>query len=209
MKYSLILILLLCAGASAYAQEDPTIAAHRNRIKSERAQAEALFKTQEKSCYQKFAVNDCLDAAKKARRDRLNDLHRQEISLNDGERKRKATERVRANEEQAAAERRRDDAQRARSLTDAQERKAKATEKAATRAADASSAPAKAAQRREQMAKRKAEQEAARKRKSDEEAVNRERHQQQLDEAQARKQALEKRLAERKKPPAAPLPPPQ
>jgi colicin import membrane protein len=75
--------------------------------------------------------------------------------------------------------------------------------------ADASSAPNKAARRHEQAQQRQAENDASRKRKAQEEALNRERHEQRLAEAQTRRANLEKRLAERRKPPAAPLPPAQ
>lgn len=67
-------------------------AAERSRITQERAAANEQFDRASRACYQRFAVTDCLEQARAQRRDRLGDLRRQEISLNDADRRRKAAE---------------------------------------------------------------------------------------------------------------------
>lgn len=209
MKHLVLVLALSGLSLVARAQDDPGAAAERARLTSERAAAEAAFKSEEKACYGKFGVNDCLNAAKARRRAALADLRRQETSLNDAQRKGKAAQRIRDDEERAAAERRREEAQRAKSAQSHKQREAQAADKAATRASGDPARPAKAVQRREQLEQRKAEQDAARSRKARQEASNREHHQHRLAEAQERRAKLAKKLAERKKPPAAPLPAPQ
>ena len=69
MKKPLLLALLwicVCFGARAQ-DEDPGVAAQRARIASERKEAEAAFTARQKQCYLKFAVNDCVKAAKSQR----------------------------------------------------------------------------------------------------------------------------------------------
>lgn len=94
-------LLPLVLALPALAQ-DAGAAAERQRIQAERARAESVFAAEEKICWGKFAVNDCIDAAKSRRREALADLRRQEISLNDADRKRKAAERLREIEERKA-----------------------------------------------------------------------------------------------------------
>ncbi len=75
------------------------VSAERSRIAAERQAVEARFKQDEAACYKKFAVNDCVDALRAVRREKLADLRRQEISLNDAERKRKGAEQLRRMED--------------------------------------------------------------------------------------------------------------
>ena len=110
-----LLLALLVLPFGLHAQEDESAAAERARIAAERGKAEAAFRVQEKACYGKFAVNDCLSAAKAQRRQVLADLRRQEISLNDAQRKRKAAERLRELDQRSAPDKQREEAgQRAR-----------------------------------------------------------------------------------------------
>ena len=104
MKKLLFWIAAACLVQVALAQDAEDPAAARAHISAERSQVEAAFRLQEKGCYSKFAVNDCLKAARAQRRETLADLKRQETSLNDADRKRKGAERQRALEEKAAAE---------------------------------------------------------------------------------------------------------
>ena len=97
-----VLLIAFCLAAAAQAQQDEaSLAAERARLGNERARVDAEFKAEEKACYGKFAVNDCLAAAKSKRRQALGDLRRQEIALNDAERKRKAIERRQSIEDKA------------------------------------------------------------------------------------------------------------
>ncbi|MDB5880970.1 MAG: hypothetical protein JWP43_848 [Ramlibacter sp.] len=209
MKQLVLMLSLLGLSLVAAAQDDdPGASAERARLKSERTAADAAFKAEEKRCYGTFAVTDCLNAARALRRSALADLRRQETSLNDGERKRKAAQRVRDAEARGVAERRREENQLTRAAASQKQRESDAAQKAATRASADAARPAKAAQRQEQNEKRHAEQEAARSRKVAEEAHNRERYEHRLAEAEDRRLKLEKKNTERTKPPSAPLPTP-
>lgn len=79
------------------------VAAEHARIQVERQQIEKRFADEEAGCFQKFAVNDCRDASRARRRVDMADLRRQEISLNDAERKRKGAEQMQRMEQSAAA----------------------------------------------------------------------------------------------------------
>jgi colicin import membrane protein len=75
-----ILGLLLALPALGNAQGSPE-SAELARINAQREHAEAEFAAQEKACYQRFAVNSCIETARKHRRDALAELRRQEIAL--------------------------------------------------------------------------------------------------------------------------------
>ena len=103
----LLLLLLLLAAARAAAQVDDTStvqqreAAERERIRQTRTVAQARFAEQEAQCYRLFAVNDCLIEVRRARRELLGDLRRQELSINDAQRKRRAAEQLLRSDEKA------------------------------------------------------------------------------------------------------------
>lgn len=79
------------------------VAAEHARIEAERQQIEKRFADEEAGCFQKFAVTDCRDASRARRRVEMADLRRQEISLNDAERKRKGAVQLQRMEQSAAA----------------------------------------------------------------------------------------------------------
>ena len=202
-------VAMLSLPAMLQAQEVQGEAAQRARIASERAQAEAVFRAQEKACYGKFAVTDCLNAAKAQRRQVLADLRRQEISVNEAQRKRKAAEHVRSIEERSTSDKQQKPGQQGADAANEQRpREAAAARKAADRASSKAEAQAKAVARQEQLTRRQAEASAARTKKAEEAARNVKLRQQRLAEAQDRRASMDKRLAERKKPRAEPLPPP-
>lgn len=62
----------------------------RERIGQTRVQINAQFRAREIGCYQRFAVNDCLNESRRTERELLADLRRQEILINDAQRKRRA-----------------------------------------------------------------------------------------------------------------------
>ena len=200
MKKLLVLLVLL-GPLCLRAQEAGAVAAEQARIRAERNQAEAVFLAEEKACYGKFAVNDCVDAARAKRREVLAGLRRQEIALNDAERRRKAAERVRELEERNSSEAQRGQAeQRTKALAQQRDREARAAEKAAERASR---------EGRVQSAKpEKSKHDTSREQKNNEAARNRKQQEERLAQAQERKAKFEKRLAERKKPAAEPLPVP-
>jgi hypothetical protein len=188
------------AACAAHAQgQDPSIDAERKRLQEERAKVEAEYKADEKACYAKFAVNSCLDKAKAKRREAVSDLRRQEISLNDAERKRKAAERERSIEDRANAVK-----PPASGQADA-DRQLRANERAAERAQQAASAPAKAAEREKQVEKREAEIKASAQRRQQDAAQAAKEHERRVAEAKEREENMKRRQAERKKPPASSL----
>lgn len=204
--------LLLMLACGLHAQELPvdegTAQRQRARIAAERTEVEAAFRTQEKACYGKFSVTDCVDAARTRRRAALADLRRQEVALNDADRRRKGAERLRAIEDRNTRQSEREEAGgRANGLT-GQQRDARAAEKSAASAAAASDREARGAQRQARIAQAQAQREAASQRKREESARNLKQHEERLAEADKRRAALAKRLAEKKKPPAQPLPVP-
>lgn len=84
------------------------IAAERLRIAQERARHEAIFAQAEIVCYRRFAVFDCLQIARQNRRAALDDLRRQELVLNDEDRKRAAVQTLQRIEDKYNAQRKAD-----------------------------------------------------------------------------------------------------
>lgn len=193
--------LALFAACSAHADE-LDVGKERERIKAERHAAEARFAAEQKACGAKFAVNDCVDAAKRKRREVLADLRRQEISLNDAERKRRAAQRLQEIEESKkgdsaeAAAKREEAAQRQR------QRDARHAEKAAKQQAREERAAAGSPREKE------AGSALGRQPSASEAAANRREHEERLAQAKDRKQRVEARRAARAKPPASALPVP-
>jgi colicin import membrane protein len=73
--------------------------AERARIRAERSVIESAFVEEERVCYQKFAVNDCIGRARVARRDAVADLRRQELAINAAEARRRGAEQITRTEE--------------------------------------------------------------------------------------------------------------
>ncbi len=72
----------------------PWVASQRERIATVRDAAAERFANQEKDCWKRFAVNACIRAANDERRATLDRVRREELTLNDLERKRSATSRL-------------------------------------------------------------------------------------------------------------------
>jgi len=207
------LAAMLPALAAAQGPADTT-AAERGRIAAERSRLEAEYHARERACWGQFAVNDCLSDARAQRRSALADLRRQEISLNDAQRKQRGAERVRAIEQRSAGPVPAPAASAPRLRNEQGQRDAKAAQRAAGQAARAAEHSARAtpgplAHRRagrvkDEMARREEE----RSRRAEQAARNAERRQALQQEAKERQEALQRRLAARHKPPARPLPVP-
>ena len=71
---------------------DPQV--ERSRIAAERAREAARHELQERACYARFAVNDCLAANRAQRRGVMDDLRRQTLALDAIERKNKALDQI-------------------------------------------------------------------------------------------------------------------
>jgi colicin import membrane protein len=209
MKPAIFLAAVLLLPLPGFAQDDASGTAQRQRIAAERSDAESAYRAQEKACNGKFAVNDCLNEARAKRRAILADLRRQEVSLNDADRKRRGAERLKANEERAVEERARHDEQkRADAAANRKAREGRAQDKASDRAAREEQRPGKAAQAQEQRKRKQAQLEEAGRQREQDAAANVARQKKREQEAKDRKDALAKRQAERKKPAASALPVP-
>lgn len=124
MKPLLFWLALLVAAFPAWAQSEAREQAEREHIAALRQQAGAQLASEEAACYRVFAVNDCLKAARARSRERLSELRRQELRVNDAERKRRLAERERDLEERNAAQKQQDSAaQRAEAVARQQDKK--------------------------------------------------------------------------------------
>jgi len=74
------------------------------RIKQARSDEELRFDEQTANCYRRFAVNDCLRELKVRQRKAMEDLQRQEISINEQQRKRSGAEQLRRIDEKSSSE---------------------------------------------------------------------------------------------------------
>lgn len=87
-----MILVLVASAAAAQGDDSQTVreseARERARIRQTRAEQQALFARQEAQCYQLFAVSDCLIGVRRQRREVLADLRRQDLSINDAQRKR-------------------------------------------------------------------------------------------------------------------------
>lgn len=99
-KIALIAILSL-AGGGVFGQTFG-IGEQRQHIANARAQQVLKQQEQEKICYTKFAVTDCLRELRAQHRGVLNDLRRQEMILNDMERQSKAAQALQRLENKSA-----------------------------------------------------------------------------------------------------------
>ena len=89
-------------GAQTTAGEGQTdINVERARISAAQATMEAGFLAEDAACYKKFAVNRCLDRVNTRRREAIADLRRQEILLNEEERRLRGAAQLRKLEEKA------------------------------------------------------------------------------------------------------------
>jgi hypothetical protein len=110
MKSFVIAFLLFSFGGFATSQIGPVnvqtadIDAQRSAIAAERGRLEAGFLSEDAACYKKFAVNNCLENVNARRRAIMADLRRQEILLNDEQRKSKAEQQMRKTQEKSSPE---------------------------------------------------------------------------------------------------------
>jgi hypothetical protein len=208
-------VALVFCGAAA-GQDDATVAAEQARIAAERDAAQARFVAAEKDCYRKFAVDDCINEARTRRRTVMSDLRRQEVSLADAQRKRKAAERVRSVEERSSPQRQDDAARRrAAAVDDQRQRQERAAAKAAApvasaapaSAAESGAVPRPAAGRKAPEPPRPRQARAPSGPSAQEAADNARAHDKRLQAAQERKERAARRVAERKAD-SAPLPVP-
>ncbi len=104
---ALILGLLMAAPLLAQHADPEAVLAKREteqraRIAQTRARYQAQFEAQERACYQRFAVNDCLGDSRRTQREVMADLRRQEILINDTQRKRRAARQMLRSDERTS-----------------------------------------------------------------------------------------------------------
>lgn len=202
------MLALSCAGwAAAQDLTDAQIDAERQRIAEARRVGEARHAAERSVCYQRFAVESCLSESRRRLRTETDALRRQEVELNDLQRKRRGAEQLKRLEERQAAPPGPDAQQRQQALEDQQAREARAAEHARERAALAAEA---ARNRTDFQDRQRARQEdaASAARRRAEAPAERDRYERKLEQSRQRRADLERRNAERDKPPAAPLPVP-
>lgn len=210
-KQLLLCIALLASGVPALAQTnaasgniDP--AAERARLSKERAEIDARAKAEQTACYQRFAVEDCLQDSRRKRRTAEDSIKRQEADLNDMDRKRRAAAQLerldkappRAVDDPAAQEK-------ARQSQQGRE------DRAADHAASRADAAAKAEDNRralEAKQRQHAEQQARAARLRADAPAERARFERKQEQAAKHRADRERQNAERTKPRSAPLPTP-
>lgn len=206
-KLFALLPALLAAAVSAQGVD---AGAERARIQSERDQAEQRFRQEQRACNGKFNVTDCLNEAKAKRREKLSDLRRQEVALNDQERKHKAAERLKEIEERRSNDHQEQAArQRAKAQSDQQARDDRAAGKAAKKPGPEGARQQRAAEQQIRIREHAGDQAEAARKREQEAQENRAEREKRLKDAEERKAKAEKRMAERKKPAASDLPPPK
>jgi colicin import membrane protein len=99
----------LMFGASATAQIATQNAAttaelELARIHSQQVEIEAAFAVDERACYQRFAVYDCVGDARVRRRESLADLRRQELAIKAAEARRRGAEQLSKSDERATTQ---------------------------------------------------------------------------------------------------------
>ena len=110
MKSFVIAFLLFWLGGFATSQTGPAnvktadIDVQRAAIAAERGGLEAGFLSEDAACHKKFAVNRCLENVNARRRAVMADLRRQEIMLNDEQRKSKVEQQIRKSQEKSSPE---------------------------------------------------------------------------------------------------------
>ncbi|MES2980353.1 MAG: hypothetical protein V4731_18185 [Pseudomonadota bacterium] len=179
----------------------------RERINRERTQFERAFDAEEAICYQKFFTNACLDEVKPRRRDAMANLKRQEILLNETERRMKAAEQVARTEEKLSEERRQQEsAARQKALGELSGRVDRTDKKAADLAAEDANA-AKRAQDAAQKEKQALEKQKAAAGRDQEAAARAEKTRKRQQEAARKRAEQERAQAAKRKPDDKPLPP--
>ena len=192
------------SGATAQVVRD----GERDRINTERARLDAGFTTEDIACYKKFLTNKCLGEVKIRRDTAMADFRRQEISLDQQERKEKGAEQIRKTEEKSSAEKQQEAVdKRAIALKDNESRrereKQKITDRATTQSNENSNADAAA--NRLKDSQQKAD---SRKSKQTASAEEVRKFNERLEKAKERQSRYERDLANQTKPPANPLPKP-
>ena len=194
-----LIVLAALAGAAAPSLATTNAATERERIARERADVQAALTKQEAACQDRFVVTPCIEAARKAEREALARLRRQEVLLDEQARKLRAAGRAQAIRNNISADeaRRRDES-------------AAATASAPVRVerAELAETPARVERARRELPVAERPTDAAARRAAEQEHI--ERYEADRRAAQAHREAVEQRNAKRvaSGKAAAPLPVP-
>lgn len=220
MKKTAYLFLLFGVATSALAQSGPApgaapavvaaddAAAQHARIDAQRMAIEQRYDAERAQCYQKFAVQGCLNESRRRRRVQTDELNRQETALNDIERKRRGDAALQRLEDKGAPVAGPGPKDGARGMQGQADREQQAADRAARRAAEAAEASANQKAYADKQ-RRHAEETAQREQEAAQAAAERERYEQRLKKAQEEQAARDQRNADRSKPRGAPLPVPE
>ena len=107
-----LVLFLFCCGlslgaamAQSPAQEKDSNALERSKIAAERARLEAGFQAEEAACKSRFAVNACLQEIRPRRNAAMADLRRQDLLINEADRKARAADQIQKTEDKSSLER--------------------------------------------------------------------------------------------------------
>jgi colicin import membrane protein len=210
MKFLLLLLSALAAGPAMTqpAAETPAagLGTEQARIAAERARLEAGFKAEENACYSRFLVNACLNEIRPRRAEAMAELRRQEIVLDDAERKGKGADQIQKIEDKQSAERQQQRAdQEQKALEDTSRRIERNEQRAQSqgKTAEEASANVSAAQARQKNSQIKAGEVRTRQEQA---AANVQEAKARADKAEQNRADREKRLKEKGPATGKPLP---
>jgi hypothetical protein len=196
MKFSLFLLFALAVGPSLAqtAAQAPTTGrdTEKAQIAAERARLEAGFKAEEAACNKRFLVNACLEEIRPRRAEAMSELRRQEISINEAERKAKGADQIQKIEDKNSGERQQQRADQEQKALQETTRRAERNEQRVQsqgKTAEQASANVSAAQARQKNSQTKAGEALTRQEQA---AAN-------VQEAKARADKAEKTRADREK----------
>lgn len=199
-------VALIVMASSTFSQATDTrigtvqsidIEGDRSRIHLERARAEARYEKENAACYARFAVTDCLAQVRARRRETLDSLRRQDVALNDVERKRKALEQIARSKERSSVRQSEEDAARRLEAGEAQQEREERAKQKTMAAMSAKSGPPAAKRERKTI-------EAGR--TAIDIASEQKQYQNKLDRAREYRASREKSNTEKPEAPVKPLP---
>ena len=210
MKFSLLLLCALAVGPALAQPAAEVPAAGRDtekaQIAAERARLEAGFKAEEAACYRRFLVNACLEEIRPRRAEAMAELRRQEISINEAERKAKGADQIQKIEDKQSAERQQQRADQEQKAVQETARRVERNEerlKAQGKTADEAGANVSAAQARQKKSETKAGEVLTRQEQA---AANVQEAKARADKAEQNRADREKRLKEKGPSTGKPLP---
>jgi hypothetical protein len=127
MKFVLFLfccsLSLGAAMAQSPDQEKTNNAQERSKVAAERARLEAGFQAEEAACKSRFAVNACLQEIRTRRNAAMADLRRQDLLINEADRKARAADQIQKTEDKSSLERQQQRAELIRRINEENEKR--------------------------------------------------------------------------------------